>query len=301
MDGMMNIVRISFYAVALTITLPTESYAGFIWLDPVWDVTLDQIVDKGTGSKKRAFGSSAVADGEIKNLDSDLAAARAEALASTDANVNQNSFWRAGVDFERRFRLSDSPGGWIVQLAGVLSGRLAIIDPNDLSQVGVDGSAAIFDENGLVIDDNGVAFSIDAGQTTDKNGVVDLFQLPSITMILKNGDYRISGALAVSAFVNSEPLQADAQSRFFDGGWTVSLSARAIPEPSSLLLVLSAGLLWVAGQLLSNPSLRLFLLPESLRQRQAGKIFRSQPAVGFDAETLEHSEQLACVLCRMPG
>jgi hypothetical protein len=249
---MMNIVRIVFCVVALTMTLPRDSYAGFMWLDPVWDVTLDQIVDKGTGSKKRAFGSSAVADGEIKNLDSDLAVARAEALASTDANVNQNSFWRAGVDFERRFRLSDSPSGWTVQLSGVLSGRLTIIDPNDLSQVSVGGSATIFDANGVVLDDNGVAFSIDAGQTTDKNGVVDLFQLPTRAMTLKGGDYRISGDLEVSAFVSSEQLRADAQSRFFDGGWTVSLSARAISGPPSLLLMLSAGLLLVAGHLLTG-------------------------------------------------
>src|SRR3972149_2644722 len=43
------------------------------------------------------------------------------------------------------------------------------------------------------------------------------------------------------------------------------------------------------------------LFPQSLGQRQAGKIFGGEPSVRLDAEALEHGHQLARVLRRMPG
>src|SRR5258706_9700957 len=43
------------------------------------------------------------------------------------------------------------------------------------------------------------------------------------------------------------------------------------------------------------------LLPQSFRQRQAGKIILSEPNVGLDTETFEYRNQLAGVLRRMPG
>src|SRR5919106_1441666 len=42
------------------------------------------------------------------------------------------------------------------------------------------------------------------------------------------------------------------------------------------------------------------LLPESSRHRKAGVILRGEAAFGLDAEALEHSNDLARVLCAVP-
>lgn len=44
-----------------------------------------------------------------------------------------------------------------------------------------------------------------------------------------------------------------------------------------------------------------FLFPQPFGQRQPRQIFLSQPAVGLDAEALEHGGELPRVLRRVPG
>ncbi len=234
----MMIVRVAAFATAFALALPPTAHAGFMWLN-TWDVDLDMDAGQGIGSKRRAFGATAVNDGDVKNTGADVAVARAEALASTN-DVNMSSRWDATVDFERPFKLEGSPGGWLVELKGVLSGRLVNLHPEQ------DAAIAQMIVFAKVLDkDRNTLFSIDDFLTRNEPAAVDVFHLLEAAMRLGNGEYAVSGELYVKALVAPEPLRGDVAVRFFDGGFAVSLLALAIPEPSSLLLVLLGGSLLI--------------------------------------------------------
>jgi hypothetical protein len=198
----------------------------------LWNVQFDQNQISGAGTKQRAFGVSATLDGQIVDLEADIALARAEAVV-----LAADSLAIAKVEFERSFQLSGSPAGWLVGLQGVLTGRLFIVtDPGMHAEVNVFGRASIFDNNG-----NPVGLSVDVTETRDTEGMtaftLDLFRE---TAFLDDGNYTIKGSLeanAVGELVLGSPPPVLAQSQFFNGGWEVSISATPVPEPSTLLLV----------------------------------------------------------------
>ena len=233
----MRILRIAVFTAVIACSTP--GYAGFIWLDNDWDVTLDMNADKGTSSKRRAFGASATMDGQILDTGADIAVARAEALASTDVTGAGNSSFIARVDFDRSFQVSGSPAGWNITLQEVLSGSLATLDPQMFSFASVRATAFIngTDVNDMPVDGPSLVFD-----EMNNNNVPDiLFPVLNQTRTLPDGKYTITGSLMTKGLVFLDPLAGSAQSKFFDGGLAVSLVASPIPEPPSWLLVLTGG------------------------------------------------------------
>ena len=221
-------------ALLLALVWPALA-APLAWLAP-WTVQLDQNMVDGAGARQRAFGVSATIDGQIVDLDADIALARTEALV-----LAADSLAVARVDFERPFSLAGSPNGWTLSLLGLLSGSLAIAtDPGALSEVSIFGRAHVFDDKGNLV---GPSIAV----TEDRKLVgVTPFALFAATdsVFLENGNYLIKGRLTANAvsLAAAAPIPPVlAQSLFFNGGWEVSLDAREAPEPSTLLLVLAAG------------------------------------------------------------
>lgn len=253
---------------------PTLAYAGFMWLDNDWDVALDMNVDKGTGSKRRAFGLTATKDGQILDTGADVAVARAEALASTDVTGAGLSSFLAQVDFDRSFQLSDSPGGWKVTLQEVLSGSLAALDPQMASFASVIANASIrgTDVNNMPVD--GPSLKFDEMNTEDDSVFTDIiFEVLTETETLPDGKYTVTGLLRSKALIFLNPLTGSAQSKFFDGGLAVSLVASPIPEPPTWLCVLTGGLL---------------LLTMGVRNARAHNRSSSRQASGSDDLAINH-------------
>ena len=218
---------------SLVLAFPTSGAATPIDWQGQWNVQLDQNQVMGVGTKQRAFGVSATLDGQSVDLMADIALARAEAVV-----LAADSFAAASVDFERFFRLSGSPNGWLVGLQGVLTGSLFIVtDPGMLGEANIIGKADIFDNNG-----NPAGLSVGITKTRQALGLTAFtLDLSRDSAVLDDGNYSIKGRLKAAAVSDLPPRGQSppviAQSLFFNGGWEVSISATPVPEPSTPLLI----------------------------------------------------------------
>ena len=238
---------------ALALCWPAFTAAAVIDWQVPWNVQLDQNNVTGAGDKRRAFGASATLDGQIVDLDADIAVARADAFV-----LAANSFAAGKVEFERPFRLDGAPQGWRVILQAVLSGSLFVVtDPGMLAETNLFGRARIVYNNG-----NATGLSADVTATRQAFGMttfaLDLFRDAAV---LDDGIYTIKGSLEANALGGLPPDPQPpvvAQSLFFNGGWEVSILVRPAPEPPTALLV-GLGLLAIVT-----------LGSRTLRQRAAG-------------------------------
>jgi hypothetical protein len=178
-----------------------------------------------------AFGSSATQSGQILDTTSDTAVAK----AATETRTGD-----AGVTFSRQFELSGSPQGWNVSLSGQLNGSLGALGMSTGAHASVSATAAISPFIGLDLSQQ-VGFP--AG---DSSSELRLSQ--THTGFLSDGVYRVTGLLRTV----SGALGGVASSDFFavsttnpQPGFQVSVSAGAVPEPSTVLL-LATGLIGLA-------------------------------------------------------
>ena len=206
--------------------VPTQSFAStFTWLDANWNVSLLPIVTSGMGQAARAFGTNAIANGQILNTDSNTALSRSEStVTGTNAEASTS------VQFERTFELDGSPDGWNVSLLGFLSGVLTLNDPTGIGEALVLPVANLFDE------DDALVLSIGGSRSQQEDGGTNFFNPYSDTAVLDDGIYTIEGSLKTIAVSLPGNGPVGAQSLFFDGGWAVGVQATPIPEPSTMLL-----------------------------------------------------------------
>lgn len=193
------------------------------WLGE-WMVRLAQNDSLGSSGTRRAFGPSVTIDGQVVDLQPDLAFARADAFVIVDGSSSE-----AQADFSRSLRLAGSHLGWRVALEGLLSGRLAVErDPAGLAGVEVRGSARVLDNAG-----NFTGLSIVARFDLEDVATVDFaFEPFADDIVLADGVYTLQGLLRTTAFSlpSRTPAPALAQPQFFDGGGGEVRLAAAAPD-----------------------------------------------------------------------
>jgi hypothetical protein len=214
--------------------------SSFIWTEP-WQVTL---LPKTCGGPQpfcdnlvgRAFGSSATVDGQIRDVSADVAVAKSQWGAGTGQTSGGT-----GLTFSRTFQLSNAPQGWTVGLSGALNGSLEASNqlpglPQVLSSV--EAEAAI-STSPLHL----TWSETDVGASTGPPTVnpIAISQLQGQTALFSDGTYTLTGRL----FTTAGGVQAIALSDFFTTGLQVSVTATAVPEPSTYLL-LGSGIAWFA-------------------------------------------------------
>ena len=200
------------------------------WLDS-WNVTLlpNCSIAGSCGGNPRAFGTSALFDGQILDTTSDIAVAKS-AWASGAGSFSSGS---TGLTFLRHFALSGSPQGWNVSLNGLLVGS-----------IGAGGQfASAFVTAGAAISPGPTSLQWREERFNSLPGFTSVNQAKGQTSILSDGLYTITGSLSTAAGFSGCPCIAfsDFFGAFPPGpspfGFEIRVSASAVPEPSSLLLL----------------------------------------------------------------
>jgi hypothetical protein len=211
-----------------------EATSSFTWTEP-WEVTLLPKVCGGPA------GSSATNDGQILDITAEGAVAKSQWGASSG-----QSSGRTGLQFSRTFLLTDSPQGWNVELAGVLSGVLSAAGTSNLGTptVTVQAHITIVTTPLHLVWAESVSGPLAFQPVVNTN---NLSQMQSAIGFLSDGTYTVTGSLATAAVALGGQL---AFSDFFASGLQVSVTSSPIPEPSTLLLCTSglAGLAWRASR-----------------------------------------------------
>jgi len=235
-------------ASALGLGFAVSAFALPVDWTNVWIINQLSSDPIGAAAAQSAFGASAIQDGEINDVNADLAVAKA--AASAQSIIDQRSSGDAIVEFGRPFRLS-GPGLWKVTLFGTLTGDLHVrtADADVDALAFIDAVARILDKNGDPVKDGDVVFEI--GSPDDftwhdhlirsliNEGPNDKFVLASLdqSMVLGPGDYSVYGKLeALAGAGMGVPGIANASSLFFNS-LIVGISVTAAPEPSTLMLL----------------------------------------------------------------
>lgn len=158
--------------IGMTLTFPTFVFAEptFQWLSD-WEVELPLPDELNTNSggqaeTKKAFGTSAD-NGQKTNLTDDKAILRSYSFV--EAAYIESSRAKQKVTAKRRFRLSGSPGGWNVDLNGVLRG---IITTNDILIGSVQPFARVVADAQIRSSDGHTTQNIDFDVTKEKGDTV---------------------------------------------------------------------------------------------------------------------------------
>lgn len=223
--------------VGLIVLSPVTASAGLVWTGD-WTITKLTADAGGVGGASSAFGASSTMNGEVNDLKADSAVAKVSAGSLSD--VMRDSASEAAVEFQRDFQLTGSPAGWIATLSGILTGSLDANSPekNVRSISSVLATAYIEDAAGQIL------FRIGGGGTTwnrsitaeDNKKTLPVMQPQFATAVLPDGNYTIFGILETSTTAEAAPLAAGSANANFFPGLTVSLAAKAVPEPSTLAL-----------------------------------------------------------------
>jgi hypothetical protein len=219
-----------------------QAVPSFTWEGP-WNVTLlpncfgfnpNFCTPFGT----RAFGAAATSrsqDGQILDTTADTAVARSEWAAVLGPDSGST-----GLNFSRQFLLSDAPEGWSVSLNAILNGSVFAGGSNSAF---VTAAASITPSLSLTFQDSSPSFATAPpfGHAVNQSQVQ--------TTILSDGMYTVTGSLVTTAAGGSGISSSD----FFGfissnpaAGFQVSVTATALPEPSSILLLATglAGAAW---------------------------------------------------------
>ena len=176
----------------------------------------------------RAFGASATQDGQILNTTSDTGLAKSQWSAALGPNAGQT-----GVTFSRAFLLSGASEGWTVSLSGLLTGSAFAGGTNTAD---VTAAASILPSLNIMLHDHAVD-----PRTGPIGHPVSLAQLQ--TAMLADGSYTVSGSLLTGASGGNGVAGADFFGNVLNNGTTfgfaVNVSASPVPEPSTLLLLVT--------------------------------------------------------------
>ncbi len=219
-----------------------EAIPSFLWTEP-WDVTL---LPKQCGGPPtlcesfvgRAFGTSAMFDGQIRDVTADVAVAKSQWSAGNAASIGGTS-----LQFSRTFLLSESPQGWNINLSGLLNGTLTAAGNSGFGAP----SASVQADATISMTPLHLTWSERVSGPPPFQPVVNTLSvnhMQSATAFVSDGTYTVTGSLATGA----GSLGNVAFSDFFASGFQVSVGASPLPEPSSVWLC-STGLAILAWQI----------------------------------------------------
>ena len=217
----------------------------------------------GRATNVIAFGQQATRNGQITDRGfpfEPLPGTPAWAKSGTTASVSRNilgsdAIGNAVADFDRTFRLKDSPAGWDVSLLGLLVGRLDVsnrrLDPEAI--VGV--SARIFSAASQPLIPL-LEFSFNQRVFAPIPRIINVNRVLAKHAVLEDGIYSVHGSLGTFATVNTSLFRdGGAFSDFFPtssrdsgDGFRLFVTAQPVPEHTPLLLfgTTMAGLLVAA-------------------------------------------------------
>lgn len=187
------------------------------WTSPQWNVELRGKSIAGNASAQRAFGLSAINDGDIVDVTANTAVAKAE--ARVDAWVWTASAAQTSVWFSRDFSLSGSPEGTNITVYGTLAGRLFAS--------GSSNPWAAIQAHGQILNTSINVWWSDAEWDDDRS--FSIFKHES--GVLMDGTYTVEGEILTTASIGTG-LFGGAISNFFS-----SLQIGVVPEPATVLLV----------------------------------------------------------------
>jgi PEP-CTERM motif-containing protein len=239
---MRRLIDVAFIVFAILGLSPNvHAVPTFTWEGP-WTVTLlSNCLIERPGCQPvfgvRAFGASAMRDGQILDTSADIAVAKSERGSAFLSDAGST-----GVNFSRQFLISGAPQGWTVSINGELNGLLDAFPGS--AGASVSAMASITPSIGINFSETiqgrtlPAPFSLVVNQSKGRAGV------------LSDGLYTVSGSLITGA--GGGP--SNAFSNFFFAstpaipvaGFQVSVIATPVPEPSTILLLATglAGALW---------------------------------------------------------
>ena len=202
----MRKVRTVGIVVLLGLYTPGYSRAGFQWLED-WQVS----PVSGPGS----FGSA--------QADQATGSGSSAFTYRTDA-AGRNSDVVSRIDFTRTFLLSGSPGGWVIDLEGTVSGSVG-----GLHAEGTLGLITAIVNQGQSVN----LFAEDGGG--GRTFPVNLSK--GLAYSLADGVYTVSGTFTAGTVVPPPPFQGSLNLAGAAGGFTAGLTATPVPEAGSLVLL----------------------------------------------------------------
>ena len=201
----------------------------------------------GRATNVIAFGQQATRNRQVTDRGfalEPLPGTPAWAKSGTTASVSRNilgsdAIGNVDAEFERRFRLKDSPAGWDVSLLGLLVGRLDVsnrrLDPE--ARVGVSAEIATAFQPQIPL----LEFSFNQTVFAPIPRIINVHRVLAKHAVLEDGIYTVHGSLHTFATVNTSLFRdGGAFSDFFPtssrdsgDGFRVFVSAEPIPEVSA--------------------------------------------------------------------
>lgn len=215
-----TVLVLGFSTMVSTTLLPSTCSANFIWLG---DWRTSEVGEAG------------------------LVGPQACALAEVEFSSPGDFTDLASIRFERDFQLSDSPQGWYVSVNGVLDYFLATDPP--AQNVGPNSSFFSRVSAGARVASSG----INTGLIEPSCSGIDFLETATVSRtsvgVLADGTYTVIGLLTARATAHVErgslilpptgTVIASADPFNMDGGFLVTLDAKAVPIPPTCLLFLS--------------------------------------------------------------
>lgn len=200
----MKLIKLAFMISALEFCVSDSCRGDFQWLGD-WQYTPSVAGTTTSGPPSDGAGTGSA----------DVSLFYNAANSSPPASLN------SGMTFGRSFRLSGSPGGWEVELMSGISGFDAGIHGLGKSElsVGIVGQPSI----DLSFSGGGVSSPFSDSR--------------SRTYFLADGHYSVSGTLTETASLAPLPLRGQFATGEANGNFTVTLTANAVPEPTSIALL----------------------------------------------------------------